>query len=43
MGLFGKKQIEIGEPFYIEMRIAEEQLPKEVIDHLKKQTWFMGY
>lgn len=43
MGLFSKKQIEIGEPFYIDMRIAEEQLPQEVTDHLKKQMWFMGY
>lgn len=43
MGLFDKKKPDIGDPIYTDMRIAEEQLPAEVVEELKKQMWFMGY
>jgi hypothetical protein len=43
MGLFDRKKPDIGDPIYTDMRIAEEQLPAEVVEHLEKQMWFMGY
>ena len=43
MGLFDKKKPDIGDPIFTDMRIAEEQLPAEVVQELKKQMWFMGY
>jgi hypothetical protein len=43
MGLFSKQPPEIGDPVYIDMRIADEQLPEEVLKQLKGQMWFMGY
>jgi hypothetical protein len=43
MGLFGKKQPDIGEPLYIDMRVAEEQLPEEILKELRGQMWFMGF
>ena len=43
MGLFDKKQPKIGDPIYTDMRIAEEQLPEEVLAELRGQMWFMGY
>jgi hypothetical protein len=43
MGLFDRKKPDIGDPIYTDMRIAEEQLPAEVVQGLKKQMWFMGY
>ena len=43
MGLFSKKQPEIGDPIFTDMRIAEEQLPTELRQYLDEQIWFMGY
>jgi hypothetical protein len=43
MGLFSKKQPEIGGPVFIDMRISEEQLPEEVVSELRGQMWFMGF
>jgi len=43
MGLFSKKQPEIGDPIFTDMRIAEEQLPSEIRQYLNEQMWFMGY
>ncbi len=43
MGLFSKKMPEIGAPIFIDMRIAPEQLPDEVRNHLEGQMWFMGF
>jgi hypothetical protein len=43
MGLFDKKQPKIGDPIFTDMRIAEEQLPEEVLAELRGQMWFMGY
>jgi hypothetical protein len=43
MGLFSKKLPEFGEPVFVDMRIADEQLPAEVLDALEGQMWFMGF
>ena len=43
MGLFSKKQPEIGGPVFIDMRISEEQLPEEVLSGLRGNMWFMGF
>jgi hypothetical protein len=43
MGLFDKKLPDFGEPVLVDMRIADEQLPAEVLDALKGQMWFMGF
>jgi hypothetical protein len=43
MGLFDNKKPKVGEPIFTDMRIAEEQLPAEVVQLLEQQMWFMGY
>lgn len=43
MGLFDKKLPDFGEPVLVDMRIADEQLPAEVLEMLKGQMWFMGF
>jgi len=43
MGLFNKKQPEVGDPVFIDMRISEEQLSEEDLSQLRGQMWFMGF
>jgi len=43
MGLFSKKMPEIGDPIFIDMRIAPEQLPDDIRTFLKGQMWFWGF
>ena len=43
MGLFNKKQPEVGDPIFIDMRISEEQLSEEDLSQLRGQMWFMGF
>jgi hypothetical protein len=43
MGLFKKKTPEMGAPVFVDMRIAEEQLPQEIMEIVRSNMWGWGY